>query len=109
LGNAFLHSGASKIEVEITYDRVMVRLRIRDDGRGIDSQILNGGRPGHYGLSGMRERAHTLGARLDIWSRPGAGTEVDLAIPAEAAYEGGFRSLSLQWISGLMGGRKERG
>jgi signal transduction histidine kinase len=106
--NAFQHSGATRIEVEITYDHAMVRLRVRDDGGGIDPQIVNGGRPGHYGLSGMRERTQTIGGRLVIWSRPSAGTEVDLEIPAQVAYENGFRSFGFPWIKGLMGNRKER-
>jgi signal transduction histidine kinase len=86
LQNAFSHSRASKIEAEIFYEKAMLRLRVRDDGSGIDQEILNGGRPGHWGLSGIRERARTLGATLNIWSNPGAGTEVDLTVPAKVAY-----------------------
>lgn len=108
LANAFQHSGATKIEVEITYDRALVRLRVRDNGGGMDLQMLNGGRPGHYGLSGMRERSQTMGGQLVIWSRPGAGTEIDLEIPAQAAYQNGFRGFGLHWIKGLMGSRRER-
>jgi signal transduction histidine kinase len=61
-------------------------LRIRDDGEGIAPAILEDGRPGHYGLPGMRERAAEIGATLDIWSSIGAGTEVDLSIPGAIAY-----------------------
>jgi signal transduction histidine kinase/ligand-binding sensor domain-containing protein len=84
--NAFQHSQAEKIELELTYANVRFSLRIRDDGAGIDPDILGAGRPGHWGLSGMRERAQKIGAQLNIWSRPGAGTEVELTIPAKVAY-----------------------
>jgi signal transduction histidine kinase len=86
LRNAFQHAHAKKIEAEITYGVRVLRLRIRDDGKGIDSKLLNTGRDGHWGLPGMRERAHEIGARLDIWSETGAGTEVDLSVPGSIAY-----------------------
>jgi ligand-binding sensor domain-containing protein/signal transduction histidine kinase len=88
LRNAFRHAKAHQIEVEIRYDRRVLRLRFRDDGAGIDSKILKeGGRPGHWGLPGIRERAQHIRARLDFWSEAGAGTEIQLTIPAVAAYE----------------------
>lgn len=87
LCNAFQHAGAGAIEVEVTYGETALQVRIRDDGRGISDDVLDAGeRPGHFGLTGMRERAKRLGAQLDVWSRPGAGTEVDLRIPANVAY-----------------------
>jgi signal transduction histidine kinase len=86
--NAFAHAVASHIEVEIRYDQDQLRVRIRDDGKGIDPKILeDGGQPGHWGISGMRERAQRIGSRLDFWSEMGAGTEVQLTIPAAMAYE----------------------
>jgi signal transduction histidine kinase len=89
--NAFRHAHANRIEAEIMYAERVLRLRIRDDGRGMDPKHLDGGRDGHWGLPGMRERAEQIGARLDIWSEAGAGTEVDLRIPGSVAYgiEGG--------------------
>ena len=88
LRNAFRHAHASRIEAEIRYDRDMFRLRIRDDGKGIESRVLKEGvRPGHWGLPGMHERATTKGGRLKIWSEPGAGTEAELTVPARIAYE----------------------
>jgi signal transduction histidine kinase len=84
--NAFQHAKASKIEVELTYDSARVDLRVRDDGMGIASEVLRTGRLGHWGLSGMRERAHKIGARLHIWSKPNAGTEIELTIAADLAY-----------------------
>jgi len=87
LGNAFRHSGARCIEVELNYEQSELRIRIRDDGAGIDSAILRQGyRDGHFGLPGMRERARKIGAYLDVWSRTGAGTEVEVRIAAGISY-----------------------
>ena len=87
LRNAFHHADASHIEVEIIYDNRDLRLRIRDDGKGIDRKILQeGARAGHWGLPGARERAKRIGARFDIWSEAGAGTEIELTVPASRAY-----------------------
>ena len=86
LRNAFNHARAQNIEAEITYDPGQLRLRIRDDGRGIPPEILKEGCPGHFGLAGMRERANEIGCKLTISSAIGAGTEVDLAIPGSIAY-----------------------
>ena len=86
--NAYLHAAARGIEAEILYDEQQLRLRIRDDGKGIGSQDLEGsGRPGHWGLPGIRERAQRIGSRLTFWSEAGAGTEVELSVPAAIAYE----------------------
>jgi signal transduction histidine kinase len=61
--NAFAHAAADHIEVEIRYDQDHLRVRIRDDGKGMDPTILeDGGRPGHWGITGMRERAQRIGA-----------------------------------------------
>lgn len=86
LGNAFRHARATKIETEIIYHRAELRLRFRDDGCGIDSSILKTGRPDHWGLPGMRERAKKIRANLEVWSRQGAGTEIELRVPARIAY-----------------------
>jgi len=87
--NAFQHAGASEIETEIAFEPDALRVRIRDDGRGIASEILDaGGRPGHWGLPGMRERAAKIGAQLRIWGGSGSGTEVELRVPASVAYVG---------------------
>jgi signal transduction histidine kinase len=86
LQNAFRHAHAKTIEAEITYGVRILRLRIRDDGKGIDPKLLDTGRDGHWGLPGMRERAQEIGGRLDIWSQAGAGTEVELSVPGSIAY-----------------------
>jgi signal transduction histidine kinase/ligand-binding sensor domain-containing protein len=85
--NAFAHAHAGEIEVQIMYGNDDFRLRVRDDGRGIESGALEAGsRPGHWGLQGMRERALQIGAQLAVWTSPGAGTEIELLIPAAVAY-----------------------
>ncbi len=87
LRNAFRHSQARQIEVEIRYDNEQFRLRVRDDGKGIDPAILSRqGSEGHYGLPGMRERATLIGGKLGVWSEVGAGTEVEVRLPAATAY-----------------------
>ena len=86
LRNAFRHAQARQIEAEITYGERDLRVRIRDDGQGMDPQRLDMGRAGHWGLTGMRERAQQIGAQLNLWSEVGAGTEVELRIPGSVAY-----------------------
>jgi len=86
LRNAFRHAQATQIEADIRYDDRLLRVRIRDDGKGIEPEVVKAGRPGHSGLLGMRERAKRIGARLEFWSEVGAGTEVELSIPASVAY-----------------------
>jgi len=88
LRNAFRHAQAHRIEVEIRYGERQLRLRVRDDGKGIDAKHLDGeGYAGHYGLHGMRERANVVGGKLTVWSEFDSGTEVELNIPAPRAYE----------------------
>jgi signal transduction histidine kinase len=87
--NALTHSEGQHVEVEITYDSRQFRLRVRDDGRGIEPKILEaGGRSGHWGLQGMYERAQKIGGQLKFWSRPETGTEVELTVPGATAYQG---------------------
>jgi len=87
LRNAFRHAQARQVEVEIHYDERELQLHVRDDGKGIGAKILQGETPaGHFGLHGMRERAESVGGRLEVWSELGSGTEVELAIPASIAY-----------------------
>jgi len=87
LRNAFRHAAAQNVEVEIRYDEKYFRLRVRDDGKGIPSDVLSGdGREGHYGLPGMRERAKLVGGKLTIWTELNGGTEIELNIPGARAY-----------------------
>ncbi|HWC17407.1 MAG TPA: two-component regulator propeller domain-containing protein, partial [Terriglobales bacterium] len=108
LRNSFQHAGAKRITVEIHYDPREFRLRISDDGSGIDPELLQGeGLTGHFGLPGMRERAKIIGGRLAVWSSIGEGTEVDLTIPGAKAYSGANGG---PWWSGKLSRReKEQG
>ncbi|HET7294498.1 MAG TPA: two-component regulator propeller domain-containing protein [Vicinamibacteria bacterium] len=106
LRNAFRHAQARQVEVEIRYDHRQVRLRVRDDGKGIDPAILSRqGGEGHYGLPGMRERAATMGAKLAVWSQVGAGTELELSVPAGSVYA---KPLKGSWWSRLLPRRSRR-
>jgi signal transduction histidine kinase len=103
LRNAFRHAHADHIEVEIRYDDRQFCLRVRDDGKGIDAAILSGQEPaGHFGLPGMRERARLIGGKLAVWSELDVGTELDLRIPAAAAYA---QTPGRAWWSRLLGGK----
>jgi signal transduction histidine kinase/ligand-binding sensor domain-containing protein len=98
--NALSHSDGQHVEAEIGYDSRQFRLRVRDDGRGIDPRILEaGGRAGHWGLQGMHERAQKLGGQLKFWSRPETGTEVELTVPAATAYGNSFQKTKKFWFS----------
>jgi len=88
LRNAFRHAQAHRVEVAIRYDEQGLTVRVRDDGKGIRPETLEAkGRAGHWGLPGMRERASKIGAQLELWSRPEAGTEMELKISAATAYQ----------------------
>lgn len=82
--NALRHSQATKIDAEIEYLSRRVRLLVRDDGCGINPQILRSGRDSHWGLLGMRERSAEIGATLRIRSTPGAGTVVEVCVSADS-------------------------
>jgi signal transduction histidine kinase len=79
--NAVRHSEATSIEAEIEYRPRCLSVVVRDNGCGIDPNMLRLGKDEHRGLMGMRRRAESLGAQLRIWSRPGAGTEVEISVP----------------------------
>jgi signal transduction histidine kinase len=86
LVNAFRHSRAKSVEIELAYDPAQLRILVRDDGCGIETQVLQSGRKGHWGLPGMRERAESIGAHLRVWSRPQAGTEIEICVPSTVAF-----------------------
>ncbi|HTW22098.1 MAG TPA: triple tyrosine motif-containing protein [Candidatus Baltobacteraceae bacterium] len=90
--NAFRHARASRIDVELKYASGQFQLRVCDDGCGIAPEILLGGLNGHWGLSGMRERAERVGAHLHVFSKPSAGTEVELSVPGRLAFQGERRA-----------------
>ena len=87
LVNAFRHSRAKRVEFELEYAYTDLRMNVRDNGCGIDPQVLHTGREGHWGLAGMQERATRIGALLKISSSATAGTEVQLSIPGGVAFK----------------------
>jgi signal transduction histidine kinase len=108
LRNAFRHAAAKEIEVELRYDARQLRLRIRDDGKGIAREYLAAaGREGHFGLNGMRERAKLMGGKLTVWTAPDSGTEIELAISAAHAYADASPRRS--WLDRLSGKSAESG
>ncbi|MBC7900231.1 MAG: ATPase [Saprospiraceae bacterium] len=101
LTNAFRHSGASIIEVEIEYSTRHFRIVVRDNGRGIDPEMIAAGRDGHFGLSGMRERANSIGGELKVFSRAERGTEVEFSIPGRFAFETQFSNFAFRWFNNV--------
>jgi len=107
LRNAFRHARAKQIEVELRYDERQLRMRVRDDGKGIDPKVLVAeGREGHFGLPGMRERAKLMGGKLAVWTAPDSGTEIELSIPASRVYTGS-PSKRRSWFGGKVPGKNE--
>ncbi|MGA8440061.1 MAG: two-component regulator propeller domain-containing protein [Candidatus Sulfotelmatobacter sp.] len=108
LANAFRHSRASCVEVELKYADDQLRVLVRDNGCGIDPQVLRAGREGHWGLSGMRERAERIGARVKVWSRPAGGTEVELSVPGYVAFRHYASGRGPRWFGRLYPRKVER-
>jgi signal transduction histidine kinase len=106
--NAFRHSDAANVEVELRYSDRDLRLFVRDDGRGIEPEVLRDGRDGHWGLSGMRETAEKIGATLRLQSRPGEGTEVELRVPAGIAFATSPRPPARRWRHILRPGSRSK-
>jgi signal transduction histidine kinase len=99
LVNAFRHSRASNVEVELEYAPNELRVLVRDNGCGIDPEVLHAGRDGHWGLSGMRERAESIGARLKVSTSVASGTEVELSVPSRLAFESDVSKRASNWIT----------
>jgi signal transduction histidine kinase/ligand-binding sensor domain-containing protein len=97
--NAFHHAHPSKIEVEVDYGSRNLRVLVRDNGCGMESGLLKVGREGHWGLTGMRERAEKIGAKLEVLSRPNAGTEIRLLVPGSVAFQDGSTGRSWNWLT----------
>jgi signal transduction histidine kinase len=87
LRNAFRHSHAVRIDVEIHFDRRQFRLRVRDNGKGIEQKVLSGGGgKGHFGFAGLHERSRLVGGKLAIRTKLDSGTEIEIIVPASVAY-----------------------
>jgi signal transduction histidine kinase len=107
LVNAFRHSGANGIAVELEYSSSRLRILVSDDGCGIDPTVLQSGLDGHWGLAGMRERAVGIGAKLKVARRAGGGTEVELCVAAEVAFDSQSARSAFRWLQRLNGRSKE--
>jgi ligand-binding sensor domain-containing protein len=83
--NACTHSGASQLEVELRYARDLT-LRVSDNGTGIEPAIAEGGKGGHFGLQGMRERAARIAGNLTLGSSSSSGTEIKLVVPGDIVF-----------------------
>ncbi len=87
LMNAFTHANATSVQVNVSYSGSGVRIIVSDDGCGIDPVYCESGRPDHWGLSGMRERAAKLHALIKVARRDVGGTLVELRVPAAIAFD----------------------
>ena len=99
LRNAFRHANAKRIILEIRFDQRHFQLSVSDDGKGIDEQAMKRQPTKHFGLHGMRERAELYGGKLEVWSKRGSGTQLDLSIPGAIAYD---LSAGRPWWSRLL-------
>ena len=106
--NAFRHSEASAIEVKVGYISRNLRVSVRDNGCGIDEELLKSGREGHWGLTNMRERAERIGGRFKVLSRAKAGTVVRLWIPGKLAFERASSNPFWSWLTRLYPWRSRR-
>ena len=83
--NACSHSCGSIVEVKLKYARDLV-LHVSDDGKGMEPEVVLHGRPGHFGLKGMRERAARIGGRVTVQSSEGVGTRIEVTVPGRSTY-----------------------
>ena len=84
--NACTHSGASRLQVELRYAGDLA-LRVADNGTGIDPDIADRGKDGHFGLQGMRERAARIGGKLLLVSSSNSGTDIKLVVPGGIVFD----------------------
>jgi signal transduction histidine kinase len=104
--NACAHSGGNDLWIELQYKR-RFHLKVRDNGRGVNDQVLKFGKPGHFGLAGMRERALFMGGNLHIGSSPHSGTVVSVVIPGQAIYKHPSRGLAA-WLVDVLRPKSSR-
>ena len=94
--NACQHSGATRIEVRLSYSDDLT-LIVSDNGKGIDATIAAKGKEGHYGLQGMHERALRISGRLNVDSSLDSGTKIELIVPGSIV----FQQPGSSWSSGF--------
>ncbi len=86
--NACAHSGGNRLEITLGYAHDLT-LRISDNGKGIDSVVVEQGKEGHFGLRGMKERAERIGSKFALVSAPNSGTIISLIVPGRVAFHTG--------------------
>jgi len=79
--NVKKHAEASSLSVQLEYGPAEISLEVRDNGRGFDCAAIAASTPGHYGLTGMQERATTIGGHLEIINNSDGGTIIRLEAP----------------------------
>lgn len=99
--NACEHSSANELEVSLRYAQDLT-LRVKDNGAGIEAAVLTDGKPGHFGLQGMRERAQRIGSKFTLNSSPNSGTEITLIVPGNIIFRKPSTTL-LERIKTLVG------
>ena len=87
LANAFRHSNATQVEIEIGFATKYLKLMVRDSGRGMDSRRVLANLHQYPGLLGMHERAKRIGVKLEVWSKRKSGTEIALTVPCSIAFK----------------------
>jgi len=101
--NAFRHADAAAIQVELDYAPGQFSLQVTDDGKGIADALIRNGSNGHWGLTGMSERATRIGGQLALENVQGGGTRLRLTVPAARVYVGQARWL--RWLPAWLGAR----
>jgi signal transduction histidine kinase len=79
LTNVVRHAEASQVRVAMKAARGILRIQIKDDGKGVTRQQLNNRRS--FGIIGMRERVRRIGGEVNISSGPGRGTRLEIVVP----------------------------
>jgi signal transduction histidine kinase len=80
--NACVHSGGSRVVVEVAYLNDFV-LRVSDDGKGFSPEVAKKGKQAHFGLIGMKERATRIGGKFRLNTSSDSGTEIALCVPGD--------------------------
>lgn len=98
--NTLHHANAKSAEISLGYGKTELSMKCSDTGIGIPPDVLRSGRrSGHWGLIGMKERAASIEAKFQVWSTPGAGTQIEIRVPAKRAYR--FPASNSRWLQQL--------
>ena len=86
VSNAVRHAGASAIRAELIVSASGIEAAVLDDGIGIAPEVAQSGRPGHWGIIGMRERIVRLGGTMTIARNGATGTALRVRLDAAACF-----------------------